>query len=116
MSMSPGLSIGAEFAHLDRGDPFDIKATFQYKGHPQKLTFELHMKQGLFGTKYTCILTPFINVGGVLDWGTVGPITLGFQVPAQVNDGSQDLQLHITAEDGEHDESSWLTDVIYIGE
>ena len=110
------LRIGAEFAHLNRGDSFDIETTFKYVGHPQKLTFELKMKQGLFGTQYSCVYFPVINVEGVMAWGAVGPITLTFKVPQEAKDGGQDLQLHITAADGEHDESSWLTDVIFIGQ
>jgi len=109
------IRIAEGFANLDRGDTFDIQASFDYIGHPQKLTFELKMKQGLFGTQYSCVYFPSIDVAGVLVWGKVGPITLTFKVPPEAKDGGQDLQLHITAEDGEHDESSWLTDVIFIG-
>ena len=112
--MDISLRIGQGFTHLNRGAPFDIETSFDYKGPPQKLTFKLMMKQGLFGTEYTCGNTPVINVEGVPDWGSVGPLTLTFKVPAGVKDGGQDLQLHITAADGEHDESSWLTDVISI--
>jgi len=110
------LRVAEEFAHFSRGDPFDIEANFDYKGPPQKLTFLLKMKQGLYGTQYNCGNTPVINVEGVADWGSVGPLTLTFKVPAGVKDGGQDLQLHVTAADGEHDESSWVTDCIFIGQ
>jgi len=113
--MSIKLKISDEFVHLSRGDSFDIETEFKYIGQPQKLTFELKMKQGLFGTQYPCVYYPTINVGGAMDWGGVGPLTLAFKVPSGVKDGGQDLQLHITAADGEHDESSWLTDAIFIG-
>ena len=107
--------IGAEYVHLDRGDTFDIELTFKYKGHPQKLTFELKMRTGLFATEYSCVNIPAINVGGALDWGTVGPITLTYKVPPEAKDGDQDLKLYIKAEDGERDESGWLSNAIFVG-
>ena len=110
------IKISADFVHLNRGDPFEIDTEFKYKGQPQRLTFKLMMKQGLYGTQYPCVYYPTIDVGAAMDWGSVGPLTLNFKVPATAKDGSQDLQLHITAADGEHDESSWLTDAIFIGE
>ena len=112
--MSIKLKIG-DFVHLSRGDPFEVETEFKYKGQPQKLTFELRLKQGLYGSVYPCANRPTVNVGEAMDWGTVGPIALTFNVPNAVKDGGQDLQLHITAADGEHDESSWLTDAIFIG-
>jgi len=113
--MSVRLKISDEFVHLSRGAPFEVETEFKYKGQPQKLTFKLMMKQGAFGTQYSCVYYPTIDVGAAMDWGSVGPLTLAFKVPAGVKDGGQDLQLHITAADGEHDESSWLTDAIFIG-
>ena len=114
--MSIRLKISDEFVHLNRGDSFEIEVGFKYKGQPQKLTFELELKQGLYGTRYPCSERPSIQVGEAMDWGAVGPIALTFSVPNAVKDGGQDLQLHITAADGEHDESSWLTDAIFIGQ
>ncbi len=109
-----GIQISANFVQLRRGDSFDLEVAFDYKGQPQPLTFELKFKKGLFGTQYSSVSRPVIDVAGIMDWGTVGPITVAFTVPQGVKDGGQDLQLHITAADGEHDESSWLTDVIEI--
>ena len=112
--MSMGIKISGNFVQLRRGDSFEIEVAFDYKGQPQRLTFELKMKQGLFGSQSTSVTRPGINVGAAMVWGAVGPITLAFVVPQEVKDGGQDLQLHITAADGEHDESSWLTDAIEI--
>ncbi len=108
------INISSRRVQLRRGDSFEVEVSFDYKGQPQHLTFELKLKQGLFGSQSPSVTRPGIDVGEAMDWGTVGPITLTFTVPQAVKDGNQDLQLHITAADGEHDESSWLTDAIEI--
>ena len=106
-----GAGLGA-YVYLKRGDSFELDITFDYKGKPQNAEFQLDMKQGVLGTKYDCG-SDTGAVAGATDWE---PRTakFSFTVPSGVNDGSQDLQLHITADDGEHDESSWLTDCIWI--
>jgi len=107
-----GAQLGGPYVYLSRGDSFDLDINFDYKGKAQNATFQLDMKQGLYGTKYSCG-SKAGAVAAATDWA---PRTakFSFVVPSGVNDGSQDLQLHITAADGEHDESSWLTDCIWI--
>jgi len=106
-----GARLGA-YVYLKRGDSFELDINFEYKGIAQNATFQLDMRQGLLGTKYDCGSNTG-HVEGAADWE---PRTakFSFVVPSGVKDGSQDLQLHITAADGEHDESSWLTDCIWI--
>jgi len=101
-----------DYVYLKRGDSFELDITFDYKGKPQNAEFQLDMKQGLYGTRYNC----GSNTGSVQEAADWEPRTakFSFVVPSGVNDGSQDVQLHITAADGEHDESSWLTDCIWI--
>ena len=100
------------YVYLKRGDSFDLDINFEYQGKAQNATFQLDMKQGLYGTKYSC----GSKTGAVAAATAWEPRTakFSFVVPSGVKDGSQDLQLHITAADGEHDESSWLTDCIWI--
>ena len=106
-----GAGLGA-YVYLKRGDSFELDINFEYKGIAQNATFQLDMKQGLYGTRYDC----GSNTGAVKEATDWEPRTakFSFVVPSGVNDGSQDLQLHITMADGEHDESSWLTDCIWI--
>ncbi len=100
------------YVYLKRGDSFELDINFEYKGIAQNAEFQLDMKQGMLGTRYDC----GSNTGAIeaaTDWE---PRTakFSFVVPSGVEDEKNDLQLHITAADGEHDESSWLLSCIWI--
>ncbi len=106
-----GARLGA-YVYLIRGQSFDLNINFEYKGPAQNATFQLNIRQGLLGTAYSCGSRTGA-VAAATNW-EARTATFSFVVPSAVKDGSQDLQLHITMADGEHDESSWLTDCIWI--
>jgi len=100
------------YVYLKRGNSFDLDINFEYKGPAQNATFQLNIRQGLLGTAYSCGSRTGA-VANATDW-ELRTARFSFVIPSAVKDGSQDLQLHITMADGEHDESSWLTDCIWI--
>ena len=105
--------IGADgYVYLSRGSSLEVALAFEYKGRPQTATLELVMKQGLFGTEYLCGV-PTVDVKGATVWElrTGNP---SYIVPVGVKDGSQDVRMHITTEDGKEKYSDWLTDCIWI--
>lgn len=106
-----GARLG-EYVYLKRGDSFELDINFEYKGKPQDATFQLNMRKHLWAAQHDCGSRTG-SVKGAVDWE---PRTakFSFTVPTGVEDGSQDLQLHITAADGEHDESDWLNECIWI--
>ncbi len=106
-----GAKLGA-YVYLKRGNSFDLAINFEYIGPAQNATFQLNIRQGLLGTAYSCGSRTGA-VAAATNW-EARTATFSFVVPSAVKDGSQDLQLHITMADGEHDESSWLTDCIWI--
>ena len=103
---------GSGYLYLSKGANFNVDITFDYKGKPQNLTYELMMKQGILGTEYLSG-KPIASVSGASDWVTI-PTTMSYRVPNEVKSGSQDIRLHIVSEDGKEEYSGWLADRIWV--
>lgn len=112
VEISPRGVGAAGFVYLSRGNPFEVDVAFDYKGKPQVLTFQLSMRHGYFGSEHDCG-SPTSPIDGAADWlRNAG--TFSYIVPSTVEDGGQDIRLHITTPDGKEEYSGWLTDCIWI--